>query len=94
MFVTTDIGNRIRVLRKKKKVSQEVMAADLGMYQADISNLERAMGGSGINDLFKLDAVAVYLGVSIVELLTGISMDSVETLKAKESTMQEGRAFP
>ena len=33
------------------------MAEDLGMYQADISNLERAMGGSCISDLYKLDLI-------------------------------------
>ncbi len=41
------IGKNIRYLCKSRKISQGKMAEDLGMYQADISNLERAMGGSG-----------------------------------------------
>ena len=48
------IGNNIRYLRKSRKISQEKMAEDLGMYQADISNLERAIGGSDISDIYKL----------------------------------------
>ncbi len=35
MVVTKDIGNRIRALRKQKKVSQEVMAAELGMLNSE-----------------------------------------------------------
>ncbi len=71
MIDADNIGKRIRLLRRKKRVSQERMAEDLGMYQADISNLERAMGGSGITDLFKLDMIADYFGVPLAELLNG-----------------------
>lgn len=71
MINAYNIGKRIRILRKQKRVSQEKMAEDLGMYQADISNLERAMGGSGITDLFKLDQIANYFGISLVQLLNG-----------------------
>ena len=42
------IGRRIKEERKlNKRVSQLDMALDLGMYQADISNLEKAKKGSG-----------------------------------------------
>ena len=40
------LGRRIAEERKHfRKVSQEKMAEDLGMYQADISNIERARKG-------------------------------------------------
>ncbi len=43
------IGKRIQEERKYlRRISQEKMAEDLGMYQADISNLEKAKSGSGI----------------------------------------------
>ena len=43
------IGTRIAEERKfVKRVSQRKMAEDLNMYQADISNLEKAKNGSGI----------------------------------------------
>lgn len=86
MINAYNIGKRIRVLRKQKHVSQERMAEDLGMYQADISNLERAIGGSGITDLFKLDMIADYFGISLIELLNGFAESSNETTSKIEKS--------
>lgn len=88
MINADNIGKRIRILRKQKHVSQERMAEDLGMYQADISNLERAICGSGITDLFKLDLIADYFGVSLVELLNGFH-DSANEAPASEDKKSE-----
>lgn len=88
MINADNIGKRIRMLRKQKHVSQERMAEDLGMYQADISNLERAIGGSGITDLFKLDMIADYFGITLVELLNGFPESAGET--ASEIKESEG----
>lgn len=74
------IGKNIRRLRKERNISQEKIAEDLGMYQADISNLERAVGGSGIADLFKLDLIADYFGVPL-SIISG-------TVPAKEEPPQ------
>lgn len=66
------IGKRITEERKYiRKFSQEKMAEDLGMYQADISNLEKAKKGSGITDLAKLDDIAAYFEIPIETLLFG-----------------------
>lgn len=66
------IAARIREERKfSKNVSQEVMAAELGMYQADVSNLERARKGSGISDLNRLNLLARYFGIPLEELIFG-----------------------
>lgn len=93
MINAYNIGKRIRILRKKKGVTQEKMAEDLGMYQADISNLERAMGGSGINDLFKLDQIADYFGVTLAQLLNGLEdlgcVVTSENKKSKEYAMDD-----
>ena len=71
------IGKRIAEERKHfRKVSQEKMAEDIGMYQADISNLERAKDGSGIYDLKKLELVADYFGISIESLLFGTTEEA------------------
>ena len=60
------IGRRIAEERKYiHKISQEKMAEELGMYQADISNMEKAKKSSGINDLSKLDMIADYLGIPL-----------------------------
>ena len=51
MIDFTKIGKRILEERKYlRRISQEKMAEDLGMYQADISNLEKAKNGSGITN--------------------------------------------
>ena len=66
------IGNRIKEVRKYiMKISQEKMAEDLGMYQADISNMEKAKSGSGITDLAKLDLIADYFNIPLATLLFG-----------------------
>ena len=66
------IGQRIREQRKcVLRISQEQMADDLDMYQADISNLENAKSGSGICDLTKLNLIADYLHLPLESLLFG-----------------------
>ena len=66
------IGNRIKEERKYiLKISQEKMAEDLGMYQADISNMEKAKSGSGITDLAKLDLISDYFNIPLATLLFG-----------------------
>lgn len=71
------IGKRIAEERKYiHHMSQEQLAVDLGMYQADISNLEKAKSGSGIGDLYKLQNIADYFGLPIENLLFGTSMEA------------------
>jgi transcriptional regulator with XRE-family HTH domain len=66
------IGKRINEQRKYLHgISQEKMAEDLGLYQADISNLEKAKKGSGITDLSKLDMIADYFDIPLQILLFG-----------------------
>ena len=66
------IGSRIKEERKYiLKISQEKMAEDLFMYQADISNIEKAKSGSGIADLAKLDMIADYFNIPLETLLFG-----------------------
>lgn len=73
------IGRRITEQRKYlRKISQEKMAEDLGMYQADISNLEKAKRGSGITDLYKLDLIADYFGIPLETLLFGKGDQAME----------------
>ena len=89
------IGKRIQEERKHiLKLSQERMAEELGMYQADISNLEKAKNGSGITDLSKLDLIAEYLGMPLETLIFGqegknmpvYHGDSMKLKKTKKKT--------
>lgn len=66
------IASRIREQRKYvKKISQQKMAEDLGMYQPDLSALENNKPGCGIHDLAKLEMIAGYLDMSLAYLLFG-----------------------
>lgn len=66
------IGQRIAEQRKYiRRLSQERLAEELGMYQADISNLEKAKKGSGITDLSKLDFIADYFEISLATVYKG-----------------------
>ena len=73
------IGKRILEERKYlHRISQEKMALDLGMYQADISNLEKAKKGSGISDLYKLDLIADYFDIPLESQIFGRRQDKME----------------
>ncbi len=91
------IGKRILEERKYlHRISQEKMAEDLGMYQADISNMEKAKNGSGITDLAKLDMIADYFDMPLETLLFGRRQDQMEKyygtkMQLKESTKKRTR---
>ncbi len=85
-----EIGRRIREQRKYiKRVSQEKMADDLFMYQADISNMEKGKKGSGIADLDKLNLIADYLGISLDFLIFG-TKETIMPYFKKKTTIEEG----
>ena len=84
------IGKRIQEERKYlHKISQEKMAADLGMYQADISNLEKAKNGSGITDLTKLDMIADYFDMPLETLLFGRRQNQMEKYYGTKMQLKE-----
>ena len=73
------IASRIREQRKYvKKISQRKMAADLNLYQPDLSDLENNKPGCGIKDLAKLEMIANYLNISLSYLLFGDGEDKEE----------------
>lgn len=85
-----EIGLRIMMARKRRRLSQERVAEDLGLYQADISNLEKNKKGSGITDLSRLEMIADYFNMPLTQLLLGISGTDVEQGKdANEMTNEE-----
>lgn len=60
-----NIGNKIHELRKEKSVSQETMAAALGITGQAVSRWE---AGGSYPDMEMIPAVANYFGISIDEL--------------------------
>ena len=86
------IGKRIQEERKYlRRISQEKMAEDLGMYQADISNLEKAKNGSGITDLSKLEMIAEYFDMPLETLLFGRRQDQMEKYYGNKMQLKESR---
>ena len=86
------IGRRILEERKYlRRISQEKMAEDLGMYQADISNLEKAKNGSGITDLSKLELIADYFGMPLETLLFGRRQDQMEKYYGTKMQLKESK---
>ncbi len=86
------IGKRIQEERKYlRRISQEKMAEDLGMYQADISNLEKAKTGSGITDLTKLEMIAEYFDMPLETLLFGRRQDKMEKYYGSKMQLKESR---
>ena len=86
------IGKRILEERKYlHRISQEKMAEDLGMYQADISNLEKAKNGSGITDLAKLDMIADYFDMPLETLLFGRRQDKMEKYYGNRMRLKESK---
>ena len=84
------IGKRILEQRKYlRRISQEKMAEELGMYQADISNLEKAKNGSGITDLSKLDIIADYFDMPLETLLFGRRQDQMEKYYGSKMQLKE-----
>ena len=84
------IGKRIQEERKYiRRISQERMAIDLNMYQADISNLEKAKNGSGITDLMKLDMIADYFDMPLETLLFGRRQDQMEKYYGSKMQLKE-----
>ena len=69
MNINTQLGMRIRYLRKKKGLSQEDLALDSGINKNYLSDLERGMRNPTVNILEKL---AVNLEVSLSELFMSI----------------------
>ena len=89
MIDLNKIGKRIQEERKYlRRISQEKMAEDLGMYQADISNMEKAKSGGGITDLVKLDMIADYFDMPLETLLFGKRQDQMENTMARKCNLE------
>ena len=58
------------------------------MYQADISNMEKAKSGSGITDLVKLDMIADYFDMPLETLLFGRRQDQMENTMARKCNLE------
>lgn len=67
-FDYEQLGNRIRKLRKNKKITQEKMAEQIGLTSAQIYNIESAKSRPSVESLINMSDV---LKVPVDELLFG-----------------------
>lgn len=68
--ITARFGQRVRELRKAKDLSQEAFAATCGLDRTYISGIERGRRNVSLRNI---EIIAVALGVSISELMNGLS---------------------
>ena len=77
------IGRNIKQLRRERELTQEEVAAHLGISFQAISKWER---GDGYPDITMLPAIANYFGVTVDELL---GMDSIEKQQRYDAVNRE-----
>ena len=83
------IGNRIKELRRKRNLTQEAVAAHLGISFQAISKWER---GDGYPDITMLPALASYFDVSVDELLGVNEIEAQKRYEEINSTWEENNA--
>ncbi len=84
------IGNKLKELRRSRDLTQEEVAAHLGISFQAISKWER---GDGYPDITILPSLANYFEVSIDELIGMDEISSANKLNEINQKWQENRAF-
>jgi len=82
---TMNIGNNIAVLRKKKGITQEELANELGVSAQAVSKWEN---NSSCPDVSLLTKIADYFGVSVDALLRAKEDDIVDLAEEKEDNVK------
>jgi len=80
-----NIGNNIAVLRKKKGITQEELANELGVSAQAVSKWEN---NSSCPDVSLLTKIADYFGVSVDALLRTQEDDIVDLAEEKEDNVK------
>ncbi|MBR6399756.1 MAG: helix-turn-helix transcriptional regulator [Firmicutes bacterium] len=79
--INAEIGERVREMRYKKKLTQEELAEQTGISNSQqVSNIERGLSGMSIETL---KAVCKALDVDADYLIFGISPKSADTVLSK-----------
>src|SRR6202035_740749 len=83
------VGSRIRLLRKRRKMSQTELGKAVGVTFQQIQKYENGKNRVGAG---RLHLVATSLNVAIAELFDGVA-ESARTLKAAKSLAFDSQAF-
>ncbi len=84
------IGEKVKKLRRNKDLTQEELAAHIGISYQAISKWER---GDGYPDITMLPTLANYFGVSVDELIGMEEISSAQRLDDINQKWQENRAL-
>ena len=84
------IGDKLKILRQSRALTQEAVAAHIGISYQAISKWER---GDGYPDITMLPALANYFGVSVDELIGMDEISSANKLDEINQKWQENRAM-
>ena len=67
--INKEVGNRIRVLRETKGLSQDLLAVRSGLHRSHVGQVERGESNVTVRTLWKIGAA---LGVPVRELVRSL----------------------
>ena len=88
--VDTSVGERIRLLRRRKKMSQQVLAKELGVTFQQVQKYENGKNRVGAS---RLQMVATALDVPIAELFGGAQPTSSTSSRPTKSVAFDADAL-
>jgi len=87
-------GNRIRELRKAKKLSQQGLAAKAGLHYTYIGSVERGESNISFDNIVKItDALEIPLRELFTFPINGQPITEIERLRAEMAALLEGKDY-
>ncbi len=80
-----ELGEKIAMLRKQRKMSQAALASKSGLSQSGISFIEKSLRSPSFGTL---GLIAEALGVSVTELMDGVMIVQTEELPELDRAIQ------
>ena len=87
MNQSNDIGRRIQALRKERGMTQEMLAEKIGVSAQAVSKWEN---GYSCPDISVLPTLAAVLGITVDELLSGVSAEATDDGEQAGGSAVEG----
>ena len=96
----TDVGERLRVLRKQQRLTQAQLARQIGIQQSDLSRMEKGEYRVSLDNLFKILGVldveiSDFFGAKARQAETvsrALSQEDMQTLHMLKQLSPEGRS--
>lgn len=85
--VLRNFGNRVRQLRRRRKLSQEALADEAGLDRSYVGGVER---GERNVSLANIEKIALALGVPLTELFDSTPAQGTRDTRAERRTRKGG----